>query len=415
MEQQIVADSPSVVVISKYERIKGPFLFIFGGHFLLTLYFALNGQVDVFDMLISLVLALATLAFNYRWDFEHNNQQLRCFKGFRVGGKTLYAFVNQAFSYSDIQSIKMSTIEDSSSRFPSLHIKLYLKDGSLAQRIDANAKPKNFTLYQQQLIKQLSRCDIAIDSQLKNVAMAQQANERPTALDDDTIRAFAGISLLNRAVKRQFVTRTWFMPLTKKRERAALWPSYVGCGLAILVFVATVSPFLPIAILLIGAALSGLFWTRQTHLQYFCPSDNHNLLTIDEGKLDIPGIYFNDRKARVIDKAAISVINITWTWYVSQSSASYSQHETMNSSRTPHVFEISIKARGEEQANIPGMSLNSNQLVRSLHQLGYKATLTRVKRSPLGRLNYVLYAIVAYLLVMCGYGIYTLFTGDYFS
>jgi len=390
------------------EQLKVPLLVMVLAYLFISGYLFYSGEVSVIEPLVGCVFALVLTAFKVRWQFDQAHSILSRFIGFRLGGLNLVTVSCVNFSYDRIKSLESSFTMTAQKKARALCIKLYFRDDSPVCTISTKVSPKTVQKVELELVSRIHRHGLSIVGSQKMDTRPNGKSQRNVTLDDETVKSFGSSSLFGSPVKSSFVTRTWFMPLPQQRVYRVIWPFYIATGLAALIFYSTLTPFVPYGLLMFGALMAALSWIGATNNHYFCPSDNDNQLNIDQQRISIPGIYFDDFEARNIDKVDITAITISWNWHVMRTGTGNSTHQA------PFVFDCEIKTHRGVTAHIAGISLNSNDFVHSLFHLGYQAELVQVAKRPFKWLFLLLMPIVFYLIGMAVYAIYILFTGDYF-
>jgi len=406
-------DRDIVTLKSKQEKYRDGLILLFAlgvtaGGYQMSLY---NEQVVL--LAASTVLFLIALTFKSRWIFSKSNQQLDCYKGFKIGRFSLLKLSAHCISYRETNSLAWQGAGDKKPQ-PTLSINYLEHSEEMSQSIDVRVKQSVLRLYQAKLAKLLFFHGVNIGAQAVERENESQAHEHEyeegVKLDKDTEYLFSKVLRMGGSLQRDFTTRTWFMPLTDKRERTALVPAYIACAVSAIAFLITFELTLPIAALVIGTITSGFFWVKQTNQQYACPSSNDNHLVISDTAIEVPGIYFDDLKARTLNKDDIARINVTWAWQVSTSR----NGSTTTTTRTVYIFDIAIHVPGQKTAVIPGISLFGKTLIKTMYKLGYDVWINEVDQRPLARTQVMGFIIIVYVVIQVIHGAYMTYSNGAF-
>ncbi len=356
-------------------------------------------------LMLSILLSLIAFSYQRRWHFDASCKRFTQFHGFKLGAKPLYTFQQQNVDYSIIKNIELREVHNT------YKVILHVNDNQQTPASDPisislKVKQHKLSALAQKLRINLLSHGINVMGKFDTINRKDWPDFSSVPLDQDTVKAFIRLDLFNDPIKLQFPVTLFMLPLPRQYFHQVWASSYIGFSVALLILYSSQNLVAAIVVAVFGVAVSGVRRKLICDKHYTNGITAPNEIVISENTLVIPAVYFEDKQARQIEKAAIKSINIEWNWY---KTGSGNDNDPLRVYRRPFVFKINIDVRNGKCFTLAGQTFDSNKFVIALCKLGYSATLTQIQQTPAVWRFYLLVPLVVCLLGMTGFGLYSLY------
>lgn len=228
-------------------------------------------------------------------------------------------------------------------------------------------------------------------------------------LDQESLARFKDIQLpfFKEKILRLFPCNLWQMPLPVAKQQRALIPTYTALGLTLLILYSTQNWIASLVIIALGFCATILYRHRIAYRQFFPMGYGKAIIKIDENKISLPGIYFENNMPQDIDKSKIRNIIVYWNWCKSLNNISYHNYYS------GYIFLLDLELENAQHILLPGTSFDCNRFMETLFQLGYETQLLRVEKRPMLWRFILIISVAFYLLWITVLGFYKIFSGDH--